>query len=412
MGQGETYLGVRIRPRELATGTTYLVDYRDESGRRRRDSFPTQARARGFAERLAIEREQAERGAVVLTAAQRQDAAKAFSALAERGADVSLAELARAHVASLAPPDSPPLASLVADYLEWMRATPQKLDSRAPGPYRPDTIRMTQYQLGTVAAELGAVRGAELGSHALAEWLDEWGFGPSNWDHHRRAVSGLYSWAIREGIVRDNPASGLRPPPSATKLPAIYTPETVAAVLSQAAAHHAAHVPALACGFFSGLRPTECQRLPWRNIDWTAGEILVESDQSKTHGDRLVTMTPNLVEWLRAYPRDGASVGLSDAATGRMRRAIRAALGISWPVDVARHCYATYHCALHGMDATAEQLGHTSTAMLHRHYRGLARNRKQAARAFFSIFPDGSAVAHDRHTTTQPIAAQRSGADS
>jgi type II secretory pathway component HofQ len=61
--------------------------------------------------------------------------------------------------------------------------------------------------------------------------------------------------------------------------------------------------------------------------------------------------------------------------------------GMDWPKDIARHCFATYHAAAHGMDATAEQLGHGSTAMLHKHYKGLARNRATAAARYFAIQP-------------------------
>ena len=39
------------------------------------------------------------------------------------------------------------------------------------------------------------------------------------------------------------------------------------------------------------------------------------------------------------------------------------------------------------MDYAAEQLGHGSTAMLHKHYKGLARNRQAAAARYFDIKP-------------------------
>lgn len=62
-------------------------------------------------------------------------------------------------------------------------------------------------------------------------------------------------------------------------------------------------------------------------------------------------------------------------------------LCMGWPQDVARHSYATYCAALHGMDYAAEQLGHESTTMLHRHYRGLVRQRREVAERYFAIMP-------------------------
>ncbi len=55
--------------------------------------------------------------------------------------------------------------------------------------------------------------------------------------------------------------------------------------------------------------------------------------------------------------------------------------------DGARHTFATFHLALHGIDDTLQELGHTDPKMLFRHYRGLAKNRKAQAGKFFEIEP-------------------------
>ena len=137
---------------------------------------------------------------------------------------------------------------------------------------------------------------------------------------------------------------------------------------------------AFALMFFAGIRPGEVLRLDPKDV---GDEILIRKEVSKNGRARVVTVTPNLRDWLNVYPFEGTG----KHPFRKAREAACAASGMAWVPDVPRHCFATYAAALWGMDRTAEELGHTSTVMLIRHYRGLVRNRREAARAYFRIRP-------------------------
>jgi integrase len=176
--------------------------------------------------------------------------------------------------------------------------------------------------------------------------------------------------------------------------PATWDAATVARLLS-AAEHHAADVVAgLAILFFAGLRPHEMMRLPWEAIDLVSGVIRLTGELTKTRSGRNVTITPNLRAWLVAYRRTGLVVPSEARYRTAREKAMTAAKIASWPVDVARHSYATAHLHLNNDAAgTSIQLGHRgNSAMLEDHYRGVPITQAEA-QEYFSIMPEKQTAA-------------------
>lgn len=385
--------GFRIRRRPLQEGGhSYVVELGyDSDGKRLRKQCPTLTAARNHADRQSIERERIGLAAVALSDRDREDAIRALRLLrGMKGATLTAA--AEAYAKKHAPPEPGiTLRELAAKFTEWMATTPQKLNARSPGQYRKATVKDAKAKLARLCRDLGDTVAAAVTADDLRAWLDAQGFHPIPWDNHRRVVGMAYTWATREGGPLQgaaNPAAGMKPPALARGMPAIYTPERTTEVLRYVERERPDLVPYFACGFFGGLRPDELRRILPDALDFDAGEITVPAEASKTHRPRLVTIPANLRAWLEKYPPvEGRPLGLSHAALARFRREIREALGIDWPKDVARHCFATYHCALYGMDKTAEELGHGSTKMLHDHYKGMASRREAAAARYFDIKP-------------------------
>jgi integrase len=386
-----TESGFRIRRRILPSGAeVFQVDLGTVDGKRRRQQFTTITAARNHCRHLATDKERVGLAAFALSDRDREDAIQALRILAGTGA--TLAAAARAFRGKFGPPEtSATFQAVCDDFLEWMRTTPRKLAARSPGQYRPATITDVAAKLSRLCRDLGQTPAVAVTAEELAAWLDAQAFHPTSWDNHRRAVGMLYTWATRDkGPLQGaaNPAAAMKPEALAQRLPVILTPEAVENVLRFVESKAPGLVAYFATGFFAGLRPDELRRITPEALDFDAGEIRVPAEASKTHRERLVTMPANLRAWLAKYPpADGKTLGPSYSALGRFRRTIREALGMDWPKDIARHCFATYHAAAHGMDATAEQLGHGSTAMLHKHYKGLARNRATAAARYFAIQP-------------------------
>ncbi|MFA5137535.1 MAG: hypothetical protein WC489_09180, partial [Patescibacteria group bacterium] len=194
----EVYLGFRIRARRRQTCTRYRVEVSNRGVRTRRQ-FPTIAQARAHCVTLARDRERLGASALNLDDADRQDAARAKQLLA--GSGLSILDAARIALDSGRHRASNPVtvADLVDKFLGWMLDTPVKLSARVPGPYRPTTIAGIEKQLSLFARDLNQTPAADLDPDTLRTWLDSRQFSPANWDHHRRAVSILYTWAARDG---------------------------------------------------------------------------------------------------------------------------------------------------------------------------------------------------------------------
>jgi len=113
--------------------------------------------------------------------------------------------------------------------------------------------------------------------------------------------------------------------------------------------------------------------------------ITLEADFTKGRSRRIVRMEPNLVEWLMTVPeRQGPVTGPRHRErTESLRRAMGWA---AWPKDVLRHSYGSYHLAhFRSAGDTAEQMGHQSSVMLHRHYREVVE--PSAAAEYWAITP-------------------------
>jgi integrase len=145
-------------------------------------------------------------------------------------------------------------------------------------------------------------------------------------------------------------------------------------------------VPYLAIGLFAGLRRAEIERLDWSEIDFESGLIEVTAQNSKTATRRLVTMQPNLREWLLPLRQHKGSVPPSNCFRQSFEQA-RAAAGIAeWPENALRHSFASYHlAAFKNAASTALELGHHDSRITFAHYRELVRPTE--AERYWKILP-------------------------
>ncbi len=148
-------------------------------------------------------------------------------------------------------------------------------------------------------------------------------------------------------------------------------------------------VPALAIGFFGGVRTNELRQLDWTNINTAEKRITIPATIAKRRSVRHIDMSDNLLAWLAPYTRHAGPVSPADTEWRyRFDRARKDAKIAHWPHNAMRHSFATYHLAdCEDAAKTALQLGHRDTDLLFRHYRGLT-TREDAAK-FWSILPEG-----------------------
>lgn len=223
---------------------------------------------------------------------------------------------------------------------------------------------------------------ADFSTADIDEWLSALGVAPGTRNTFRRDLRTLFSFCQTRRYIAENPAAQSQRAKEIDAPVGILKPEDLARLLHNADPEV---LPYFAIGAFAGLRAAEIGRLDWSEIDLERRLIHVGAKKSKTATRRLVTILPNLEAWLLPYALSSGPV------TPRNLRAhvlgSRAHAGISeWPSNALRHSFASYHIA-HFKDAggLALQLGHTTEALIFRHYREVVRPTDAAK--YWQIMP-------------------------
>ncbi len=376
----EKYSGFTIRKREYASGeTAWQLDIPlGVRGDRERKSYATLDAAKAAADDKYKELLNRGATAFTLTDRQRLDAVEAVGLL--KGA-ASLADAARHWLRYNRQADKgQTFAALVEAYLADM----------AKRDLRPATIRDARKRLSKMKKDMGPLPVVRIAPADLENWLDAQAVKTQNRRNFVTVARGLFNWAMERGDLDNNPADKVQLPKAAKDLPTILKPETVAKIMHGAEAVAPDCVAYLALCFFGGLRPmNEAGRATWESVDLENNTLRVIPEVAKTRRARLVTIAPNLRDWLQRYrlANRGEQIAPAPMTLRRRIKAVKKAAGLTnWPPDVARHCYASAHLALNGdIQKTCLELGHTSPQMLFTHYRNLM-SAKQAA-DYFDIRP-------------------------
>jgi len=177
------------------------------------------------------------------------------------------------------------------------------------------------------------------------------------------------------------------------KPPVTWSAEIVGKLMKKAETVAPEVVPALAVLFFAGLRPHEMLRLGWDQVDLETGVIRLTGEETKTRTMRNVEIADNLRAWLAKYRGAGRVAPEENAYRIRRVKVMEACALPGWPVDVARHTFATMHYNAHQNAATTmAQLGHFGNPqMFLKHYKGVPVTAAEA-KTFWNIMPSEAAT--------------------
>lgn len=177
------------------------------------------------------------------------------------------------------------------------------------------------------------------------------------------------------------------------RIPQTWTPAEVTILFKTAEKKQPAILPALTALFFAGVRPHEMMRLTWDAVDCEARVLRLGAAVTKTRTMRNVELSDNAVVWFKAHRSTGLLVP-SEAQYRTMREEVMKAANLKkWPVDIARHTFATATYQSTG-DAgkTMKQLGHFGNPdIFARHYKGQPWSAEDAA-AYWQIKPNKKAA--------------------
>jgi integrase len=237
-------------------------------------------------------------------------------------------------------------------------------------------VSLKSFAHGRAQKPLGQITVSE-----IEKWLNKSQWSPRTQKGYLSDVRVLYNFCIRRGLARSNPAAAVELPVFDAGPVVLHRPAEVRAVLEFARGYDLNLCRCLAVRYFAGLRSSEATRLDESEIK--EGFIEVTARKSKTRRRRLVTIQPNLAAWLAL----GGELPLRDF-NNRYRwftAELKERLGISWPHNVTRHSFVSYHLGqFQNAARTALEAGHTEQ-MTFAHYREVVTSA--SAGEFWNIFP-------------------------
>lgn len=380
---------VTIYRRKTTSGGTGFLVANYSSGKRRLDSYPTEADALFAADRLARQLSRGDALAANLTNEQAAEYASALQSLEPFKVPLAASASMLAECLKLVG-DLPTLHAAAKFFIARNKQITRKsVEAVAAELLSVKTSRgASERYLGDIRSRLGRIAEAfrkdacDVTTSDLQAWLDAQKFAPQTYANFRRVAHLFFEFAVTRGYASDNPVAGVETLKIAGGDVAIFSPQEIKTLIEHASPEF---LPCLVIGAFAGLRSAEIERLKWEDVDQAGRCIIVGKRQSKTASRRIVPVSENLASWLAPYAgRTGLIWAGAHDAFYKAQQAVSHAAGIKWKSNALRHSYASYRFALTG-DAgrVAGELGN-SASIVHRHYRELVKPAE--AERWFAVF--------------------------
>ncbi len=228
----------------------------------------------------------------------------------------------------------------------------------------------------------------------LSAYVARLKMGPVAKNNHRRVIVALFNHAKAQGWLskaETTAADALNAVKVKRKLPAVFTPDEMAALLSNASERF---LPYLALIAFGGVRadeiaddePAPGQRrgqLKWEDIDFARNCVNVPEAVSKTIR-RKIPMSANLRAWLEPYR--GRKGFIYDVDPSNDRAKCCEAAGVQWKPNAHRHSFASYRLEQTKNAALVSlEMGNSARVVL-RDYADVV-HQEDAAR-YWNIYPE------------------------
>lgn len=230
---------------------------------------------------------------------------------------------------------------------------------------------------------------AELTAERLINYFNLGKPSLKTYNNRRGIVSTFLKFAFQRGWISENPIAKVPHHRIRRKRGAVATLSTAKAAELMAAVEAldgGRFVPFFALCLFAGIRPClrtgEILRLKPEDVNIETGFIFVSADVSKVREPRKVTIQPNLIAWLKAYPpTDERPIVPKNLQHVRAR--IAKTHGLSH--DIMRHTFISMFVAkFRSIGEAAIQAGN-SEAIIRKHY--LDMKSQTEAEEFFGIMP-------------------------
>lgn len=247
---------------------------------------------------------------------------------------------------------------------------------------RPRSVGALKSTVSRFEVACGVLYLHEVEASTVRAWLNTLDVKPITRNGILGDLHNFFGWCERMGYIRENPATIVDKALVDGKRIVVHSPEDVGKFLEAVRVVCPKLLAHVAIAYLAGLRvEAELKHLTWREVDRKAG--LIRPDRTKTRRPRNVPISDNLGAWLDEAERLGATLPARN--TAKLLFAARAKAGVSWPRNVMRKSFATYHYEQHGDAAlTAKASGHSVQVLLD-NYADVVLPEEAAA--FWAIMP-------------------------
>jgi integrase len=243
---------------------------------------------------------------------------------------------------------------------------------------KPGTLTAYRCILKQFAEQFGSRFPGDLTACQVYEWVDRRKWSAATRRYALVVVGTVYSWAEQSGRITTNPLRGMKKPPARSRgAEVLIGPEQHEAILSVASPEFRDFLQAVQA---TGARPGEVARVEAKDVLWEAGcWVLTEHKTSRTGRVRTIYLPESILTLCRTLANKYPTGPLFRNTRGEpwrktgwkqaMARAQRK-LGLTRrPLTSGyRHSFATDALEAGVPDThVAELLGHSTTAMIHRH---------------------------------------------
>lgn len=140
-------------------------------------------------------------------------------------------------------------------------------------------LKTEKNKLSIFARRFGEIQANDLDPVEVSKWYASKKYQYNTARLHRQGVREVYRYLISKKYIKTNPADKIQLPKMVRKVPRAADPALVEKVLARIP--EATRPPYLIM-YYAGLRPSECMRLRFENIDLERRQIDLYPDQTKT----------------------------------------------------------------------------------------------------------------------------------
>ncbi len=238
------------------------------------------------------------------------------------------------------------------------------------------TVKLYTDNLKVLVGEFGTADAGKITHQQLSLWLlKSWGNSTTK-AIRIRSCGACFGWAVRQDLLEKNPVVKVAKPRGQSRADAVITPEEHGKLLAAAAP---CFRPVLEILWATGCRPSEACSMTVENFDVANSVVVLKIHKNDRHGKpRLIFLTPAVCDLLKILAakvgaghlllsRGGVAWTAANVTHAMWR--LRKATGVKKIAYGYRHTFATRALSRGVPDShVAGLLGHSSTAMVHKHY--------------------------------------------